>query len=202
MSAEDKAALAFRIFEHQRLGITVREIAAVEKLPKSTVHRTLVRIAEQGTLDRKSGSGRPPQWSKLCDIVFGSHWSHFLLCYRFKRGIIRLAQRNPFWGAKKLGQVHHEHFMAGLQSRPVGAVFRVSLSWDSWFGSPEHSHLYLGTGSAKRTDGEVVAPRRGLRQHAGEAQAPSESGEPEETVVVRSNPQRKYLLVGQGYLFR
>ena len=52
----------------------------------------------------------------------------FRLCFgtfRYMNALYRLANKHPFWGAKRLSDTLHEEMMAALISRPPGAVIQV-----------------------------------------------------------------------------
>ena len=46
-------------------------------------------------------------------------------CFRFKSQLKRLAQQEPFWGARRLIEHVHQNVMNALMSRPPGAQFKV-----------------------------------------------------------------------------
>jgi hypothetical protein len=57
---------------------------------------------------------------------------HFCFVFRFKFQLKRLAQEEPFWGAKRLIDHVHANLVAGLSNRPPGAVIMVCGLQNLW----------------------------------------------------------------------
>ena len=59
--------------------------------------------------------------------AFSAHSNVFLSLFSFKRQLILLAKKEPYWGCNKLGEEVHMKLVQAQLSRPAGAVFQVLL---------------------------------------------------------------------------
>jgi hypothetical protein len=64
--------------------------------------------------------GRPPCYTARC-----ASCSVFPLSHRYKRQIVRMALKHPFWSTNTLICKYHKHRMESHLQRPAGAVVKA-----------------------------------------------------------------------------
>ena len=72
-------------------------------------------------------SGRPPKYSARCVFFYLSLLHCFLSFIRYKRSILSLARKHPFWTAKRLIQFVHNRSVANLQFANPGTHWMVCI---------------------------------------------------------------------------
>lgn len=101
--------------------VSARAIARQLGLHHSTVGHVLKRWGDNPSalpVD-KPRSGRPAKYD-------ARHVSaSFLTTNRYKRQLVRMATKHPFWSARKLISQCNETVLKALQNRPAGAVVQV-----------------------------------------------------------------------------
>ena len=111
-----------------RSGITNQhEIARRLKASQSTIRCILKRWAGSADASAPVDSprkGRPslstPRYPELPRVPDG-----FFFC-RFRRSIVRLAEKHPFWSATRLVRFMHARLVDAMNNRPAGVVVEVS----------------------------------------------------------------------------
>lgn len=96
-------------------------------LSKGQVEGIVRRFGDRISTQAKKPPGRKSKLTKRCDLK--CIWSIFtwkLVTLRFKRDLLFLAARNPYWGSKKLAEEVHMKLLNAQLSRPAGAVFQVN----------------------------------------------------------------------------
>ena len=63
-------------------------------------------------------------------LILGFIEPPHLTQFRFKRDIMYLAAKNPYWDCKKVGEEVHMKLLNAQLARPEGAVYTVQYVWE------------------------------------------------------------------------
>jgi hypothetical protein len=92
---------------------------------KSTVQSILKRFHDRDNVKDLPRTGRPMKFSPRFDQFYLYFSQITLLVCRFRRNLLFLSAKEPYWGVKKLVEHVHVNLVESLSNRPPGAVVRV-----------------------------------------------------------------------------
>ena len=133
INSPEHTALRARIWDAHARGLSLGEIASQEKVARSTVQYMIKAMTASGQVAVTKPPGRKPNVSRryalfqlpdLSSLPFMDCSAASCTC-RYMSSLARLANKHPFWGAKRLADTLHAEMVAALTSRPPGA--RVQL---------------------------------------------------------------------------
>jgi hypothetical protein len=147
-----------------------------------------------GQVEAKKPPGRPSKITKRCELAFSMACPHcFVVVFRYLNSLYRLANKHPFWGARKLSETLHADMMTALSDRPVGFRFRVRYLTHLELSLIMSSHVLQMPPTDSPSAAQAGLPQR---DHCQEAAAVV--GEPEEEEGVR--PETPTTQLEQGDL--
>lgn len=105
----DKEALRAKVLSLRATGLSFAEIGRRVQMEQSSVRKLVKLRMLTGIVSDSSRKGRPSRLSK-----------------RYKRGLLRMCRKHPFWSASKLADEMHNKMVKALADRPAGVCIFFS----------------------------------------------------------------------------